>query len=122
MKKIVSSIFAVLLFSILTILPSRVLAQDYWVYSDGKIDYYVMTDTVDKQYDSYNLKVKYVHKKYAPEYRTLSVEYRAMKRGRLAWKYKVWDANGSNYESIEQNHWSGAVWKYLIDNYEADWQ
>lgn len=118
MKKIIFSIFAFLLFSILTVLPSRALAQDYWVYSDGKIDYYVMTETIDKKYDSYDLMVKYVHKNRAPEHRTLSVEYRSMMKGRRHWMYKVWYATGSEYESIEQNHWSGAVWKYLIDNYE----
>lgn len=118
MKKRICFLFAFLVVCVLAVLPNKVFAQDYWVYSDGKIDYYVMTETVDKKYDSYDLKIKYVYKQYAPDYRTMSVEYRAMLENRRAWKYKVWNANGSDYEPISRNNWSGAVWDYLCANYE----
>lgn len=118
MKKWTGSLLAFLVLTVIVMFPARGSAQDYWVYSDGAVDYYVMTETVYKQYDSYNLKVKYVYKKYAPEFRTMSVEYRAMMRNRRAWMYKVWNANGSDYEAISHNHWSGAIWDYLCKHYE----
>ena len=118
MKKQICSLLAFLIITVIAICPNKASAQDYWVYSDGGVDYYLMTETIEKQYDSYKLMVKYVHKKYAPEHRTLSVEYRAMMGNRHGWMYKVWQANGSNYEKISHNNWSGAVWDYLCKYYE----
>jgi len=118
MKKRICSLLAFLFITVITIFPSNVSAQDYWVYSNGNTDYYLMTETISKQYDSYDLKVKYVHKKFAPEYRTLSVNYRAMMGNRHGWMYKVWAANGSEYQKISYNNWSGAVWDYLCKHYE----
>ena len=118
MKKIMSCVFTFLVVAVLATLPSKASAQDYWVYSDGKIDYYLMTDTIEKQYDSYNLMVKYVWKSRAPEYRTLSVEYRSMMGDRHGWMYKVWAANGSEYQKISHSNWSWPVWEYLCQHYE----
>ena len=91
-------------------IPRIVSANDYWICSDSKLEYYILGDSIKPNYSNNSCEVRILYRhisgQFKGEHRTTDVLFRPFGS---SWMYREWNDSQSRTASYENYS------KYAID-------